>query len=84
MQDSTPELIDGVQKLTDGAKELHNGIVKLNDEGIQKLIDAFDGVLSGLSDRLKALRDMADSELTLGGLKEQPRFIYKSAGCGAD
>ena len=84
MQGSAPELIDGVQKLTDGAKELRDGIVKLNDEGIQKLIDAFGGDLSGLSDRLKALRDMADSELTLGGLKEQPRFIYKSAGCGAD
>lgn len=84
MQGSAPELIDGVQKLTDGAKELHNGIVKLNDEGIQKIIDAFDGDLSGLSDRLKALRDMADSELTLGGLKEQLRFIYKSEGCGAD
>lgn len=50
----------------------------------KRIIDAFDGDLSGLSDRLKALRDMADSELTLGGLKEQPRFIYKSAGCGAD
>lgn len=84
MQDSTPELIDGVRRLTDGSKELRDGIVKLNDEGIQKLIDAFDGDLSGLSDRLKALRDMADSELTLGGLKEQPRFIYKSAGCGTD
>lgn len=84
MRDSTPELIDGVRRLTDGSKELRDGIVKLNDEGIQKLIDAFDGDLSGLSDRLKALRDMADSELTLGGLKEQPRFIYKSAGCGAD
>lgn len=83
MQGSAPELIDGVQKLTDGAKELHNGIVKLNDEGIQK-IDAFDGDLSGLSERLKALRDMADTELTFSGLKEQPRFIYKSAGCGAD
>lgn len=84
MQGSAPELIDGVRRLTDGSKELRDGIVKLNDEGIQKLIDAFDGDLSGLSDRLKALRDMADSELTLGGLKEQPRFIYKSAGCGAD
>lgn len=84
MRDSTPELIDGVRRLTDGSKELRDGIVKLNDEGIQKLIDAFDGDLSGLSDRLKALRDMADSELTLGGLKEQPRFIYKSEGCGAD
>lgn len=84
MQGSAPELIDGVQKLTDGAKELHNGIVKLNDEGIQKIIDAFDGDLSGLSERLKALRDMADTELTFSGLKEQPRFIYKSEGCGAD
>lgn len=84
MQGSAPELIDGVQKLTDGAKELHNGIVKLNDEGIQKIIDAFDGDLSGLSERLKALRAMADTELTFSGLKEQPRFIYKSEGCGAD
>lgn len=84
MQGSAPELIDGVQKLTDGAKELHNGIVKLNDEGIQKIIDAFDGDLSGLSERLKALRDMADTELMFSGLKEQPRFIYKSEGCGAD
>ena len=31
-----------------------------------------------------ALRDMADTELTFSGLKEQPRFIYKSEGCGAD
>lgn len=84
MQGSAPELIDGVQKLTDGAKELHNGIVKLNDEGIQKIIDAFDGDLSGLSERLKALRAMADTELMFSGLKEQPRFIYKSEGCGAD
>lgn len=84
MQDSTPELIDGVRRLTDGSKELRDGIVKLNDEGIQKLIDAFDGDLSGLSDRLKALRDMADTELMFSGLKEQPRFIYKSEGCGAD
>lgn len=84
MQGSAPELIDGVQKLTDGSKELHNGIVKLNDEGIQKIIDAFDGDFSGLSERLKALRDMADTELMFSGLKEQPRFIYKSAGCGAD
>ena len=84
MQGSAPELIDGVQKLTDGSKELHKGIVKLNDEGIQKIIDAFDGDLSGLSERLKALRAMADTELTFSGLKEQPRFIYKSEGCGAD
>ena len=82
MQSSMPELIDGVQELTDGSKELHDGIVKLNDEGIQKIIDAFDGDLTDLADRLKALRDMAEDELIFSGMDEQPRFIYKSAGIG--
>lgn len=82
MQSSMPELIDGVQQLTDGSKELHDGIVKLNDEGIQKIIDAFDGDLTDLADRLKALRDMAEDEKIFSGMDEQPRFIYKSAGIG--
>lgn len=82
MQSSMPELIDGVQELTDGSKELHDGIVKLNDEGIQKIIDAFDGDLTDLADRLKALRDMAEDEKIFSGVDEQPRFIYKSAGIG--
>lgn len=54
-----PDLIDGVKKLRDGAGELADGLKQLNEEGIQKLVDAFDGDLSELSDRLQAVIDVS-------------------------
>lgn len=56
---SMPDLIDGVKKLRDGAGELADGLKQLNDEGIQKIADAFDGDLSELSDRLQATIDVS-------------------------
>ena len=59
LNSSMPGLIDGVKKLRDGAGELSDGLKELNEEGIQKLVDAFDGDLTQLSDRLSALRDVS-------------------------
>lgn len=56
---SMPDLIDGVKKLRNGAGELADGLKQLNEEGIQKLVDAFDGDLSELSDRLQATIDVS-------------------------
>lgn len=56
---SMPDLIDGVKKLRNGAGELADGLKLLNEEGIQKLVDAFDGDLSELSDRLQAVIDVS-------------------------
>ncbi len=56
---SMPDLIDGVKKLRDGAGELADGLKQLNEEGIQKIVDAFDGDLSELSDRLQATIDVS-------------------------
>lgn len=56
---SMPDLIDGVKKLRNGAGELADGLKQLNEEGIQKLVDAFDGDLSELSDRLQAVIDVS-------------------------
>ena len=56
---SMPDLIDGVKKLRDGAGELADGLKQLNEEGIQKLVDAFDGDLSELSNRLQAVIDVS-------------------------
>ena len=49
------------EKLRDGAGELADGLKELNEEGIQKLVDAFDGDLELLSDRLRAARDVSRS-----------------------
>lgn len=54
-----PDLIDGVKKLRDGAGELSDGLKKLNDEGIRKLVDALDGDLELLGDRLRAACDVS-------------------------
>ena len=54
-----PDLIDGVKKLRDGSLELADGIKELNEEGIEKLVDAFDGDLTELSDRLQATIDVS-------------------------
>ena len=56
---SMPDLIDGVKKLRDGAGELADGLKELNEEAIQKIVDAFDGDLSELGDRLQATIDVS-------------------------
>ena len=56
---SMSALIDGVQQLRDGAGQLADGLKQLNEEGIQKLADAFDGDLGDLSDRLQAAIDVS-------------------------
>ena len=61
LNSNMPDLIDGVKKLRDGAGELADGLKELNEEGIQKLVDAFDGDLELLSDRLRAARDVSQN-----------------------
>ena len=57
MKGSAPALIDGVTQLRDGAMELSDGLKEFNEKGVQKLVDAFDGDLSSLADRLEAVRE---------------------------
>ena len=56
---SMPELISGVKKLRDGSGELRDGLKELNDQAIQKLVDALDGDLGQVSDRLQAVLDVS-------------------------
>lgn len=56
---SMPELISGVKKLRDGSSELRDGLKELNDQAIQKIVDALDGDLGQVSDRLQAVLDVS-------------------------
>lgn len=56
---SMPELISGVKKLRDGSGELRDGLKELNDQAIQKIVDALDGDLGQVSDRLQAVLDVS-------------------------
>lgn len=76
-------LIDGVSRLKDGAMQLRDGMITFNEEGIEKLAEAFDGDLDELVSRLQAAvetsqnyNSYADSALDMDG---SVRFLYKTA-----
>mgnify|MGYP004664702121 FL=1 len=83
-----PDLIDGVKKLRDGSLELADGIKELNEEGIEKLVDAFDGDLTELSDRLQATidvsRDYRSFINTTSSNGDGVKFIFRTDAIDAD
>ena len=82
MKNSAPALIDGVTQLRDGAMELNDGLKEFDEQGVQKLVDAFDGDLSALSDRVEALRDVSERYNNFSGISGdmdgQVQFIWRT------
>ena len=82
LSDGANKISDGVDKLDDGADELYNGVVKFNEEGISKLVDAFNGDAKDLIDRMDAVVQAGENYTTFTGLaKEQVgsvKFIIKT------
>ena len=82
LQEGSDKLTDGIDKLWDGGKELQDGVNKFNEEGIQKLVDTFEGDVQGLTDRLQAVQDLATEYRSFGGISEDMegsvKFIYKT------
>ena len=82
MKDSAPALVDGITQLRDGSMELSDGLKQFNEEGIQKLIEAVDGDLDGLSDRIRVTADVAKHYTSFSGICEEMdgdvKFIYKT------
>lgn len=83
LQDGSSALADGVSQLKDGGMQLSEGMKKFNEEGVQKITEAFQGDLSQLSARLKALRDVSRSYRNFSGIADgmpgSVKFIYKTA-----
>ena len=82
MKDSAPALVDGIMQLRDGSMELSDGLKQFNEEGIQKLIEAVDGDLDGLSNRIRVTADVAKHYTSFSGISEDMdgdvKFIYKT------
>ena len=82
MKDSAPALVDGITQLRDGSMELSDGLEQFNEEGIQKLIEAVDGDLDGLSNRIRVTADVAKHYTSFSGISEDMdgdvKFIYKT------
>ena len=87
MKGSAPALIDGVTQLRDGAMELSGGLKEFNEKGVQKLVDAFDGDLGSLADRLEAVRDVSERYSSFSGISSdmdgQGKFIWRTEAVDA-
>lgn len=82
LSEGAGKIADGVNELNDGAGELHDGVVKFNDEGISKLVEAFNGDAKELLDRIDAVVQAGEDYTTFTGLaKDQVgsvKFVIKT------
>ena len=82
LKNGVPALVDGVSQLKDGSMQLSDGLKQFNDEGISKITDIFNGDLSELAPRLKAMIDVSKRYKSYSGLTDEMdgevKFIYKT------
>lgn len=83
LDDATGKITDGVSKLDDGANDLADGMITFDEKGIEKLVDAYNGDVKDVSDRVKAIIDAGKEYQNFGGKLEETtgstKFIIKTA-----
>lgn len=81
LNDGANKLAEGASELNDGAEKLADGMVEFNNEGIEKIVNAYYGDLKPFANRLQALIDAGSSYNSYAGISEKAtgsvKFIYK-------
>lgn len=94
LADGTNQIVSGVDQLTTGSKTLSegahtlaDGMVQFNEEGINKILDAYNGDLKPLTDKLQAVIDAGEEYQTYSAIADgqtgSVKFIYKLASIDA-
>ena len=94
LADGTNQIVSGVDQLTtgsktlaDGAYTLADGMVQFNEEGINKILDAYNGDLKPFTDKLQAVIDAGEEYQTYSAIADgqtgSVKFIYKLASIDA-
>lgn len=81
LRQNVPALVDGVTQLHDGAGELADGLAEFDEKGVQRIVDALDGDLELLAERLEATVNAAKNYRSFSGGEEaggQVKFIYRT------
>ena len=82
LKDGSVALSDGIDAATKGTKKLKEGLTTFDEEGIQKIIDAYNDNIAGLADRLKATAEAGQAYDTFTGksdsMKGSVKFIYET------
>lgn len=84
LQSGGKTLIGGISELKNGSETLSSGMNEFNETGIKKLVEAFDGDMGKLIERLRALKEVSEEYQSFSGKAEgmcgSVKFIYKTAG----
>ena len=81
------QLADGSKTLAEGAHTLADGMVQFNEEGINKILDAYNGDLKPFTNKLQAVIDAGEEYQTYSAIADgqtgSVKFIYKLASIDA-
>ena len=85
----TDELVSGTDTLSEGAGKLAGGMNKFDKEGIKKFVSSLnDSDLKDLGSRFKALKEIAEKHIFIGGttpeLSGETKIIFKTAEIKAE
>ena len=73
-------LVDGVQKLDEGAAALSEGMIQFDEEGIKKLVSAFDGDIEGMLDKLNEMLSASKEYKNFTGISDgmdgEVKFVF--------
>lgn len=94
LADGTNQIVSGVDQLTTGSKTLSegahtlaDGMVQFNEEGINKILDAYNGDLKPFTDKLQAVIYAGEEYQTYSAIADgqtgSVKFIYKLASIDA-
>lgn len=88
LQSGTGAIVDGVGTLGEGAHELADGIVTFNEEGISKIVHAYNGDIEPLLDRVQKVIDGGEAYQNYSGIADgvngSVKFIYKTDAIKAE
>ena len=80
LQSGSGELVDGVKQLDDGAAKLNDGMIRFNEDGIHRLVSAFDGDIEGLLSNMNSLLDASRNYKNFSGISDhmdgEVKFIF--------
>ena len=94
LADGTNQIVSGVDQFTTGSKTLSegahtlaDGMVQFNEEGINKILDAYNGDLKPFTNKLQAVIDAGEEYQTYSAIADgqtgSVKFIYKLASIDA-
>ena len=86
LQTGTNALTTGVTQLRDGSADLKTGLQELNDQGIQKILDALGGSSGQLADRLQAMVNASRNYTSFSGAaadtQSSVKFVFTTDSIG--